>query len=112
MAGQTTIARRLRLRPDDRERLRARAVEAGRRARRHGEALAAITVRAPRGADPTAMTAASRRPGEAWFSFEQSDRDRFALAALGCAAAVDERGPDRFARTARRWRELAERAAC
>jgi salicylate biosynthesis isochorismate synthase/menaquinone-specific isochorismate synthase len=58
------------------------------------------------------MTAASRRPGEAWFSFEQPDRDGFALAALGCAAAMDERGADRFARAAARWRALAERAAC
>ena len=77
-----------------------------RRARRHGEALAAITVPLPAGADPTAIAAASRRPGEAWFSFEQADRDRFALAGLGCVAAIDERGPDRFAAAARaggRW---------
>jgi isochorismate synthase len=112
MAGQITTARRLRLRPEQRERLRARAAEAVRRARRHGEALAAITVALPAGADPTAIAAASRRPGEAWFSFEQSDRDRFALAALGCVAAIDEHGPDRFAAAARRWRALAERTAC
>jgi isochorismate synthase len=112
MAGQTTTAGRLGLRPKDRERLRARAAEAVRRARRHGEALAAITVTLPGRADPTAIAAASRRAGEAWFSFEQPERDRFALAALGSAAAIDERGPDRFARAARRWRALAERAAC
>src|SRR3954454_14481427 len=112
MAGQTTTAGRLALDPEDRERLRARAAEAVRRARRHGEALAAITVRMPRDTDPVAVTAASRRAGEAWFSFEQADRDRFALAGLGCVAAVDEHGPDRFAATARRWRALAERAAC
>src|SRR3954451_15862134 len=112
MAGPITAAGRLALRPDDRERLRARAGEAVRRARRRGEALAAITVPLPRGADPTAIAAASRRGTEPWFSFEQADRDRFALAALGCAAAIDERGPQRFARAAARWRALAERAAC
>src|SRR4051812_49967783 len=112
MAGPTPAPGRLVLRPDDRERLRARAAEAVRRARRHGEALAAITLRLPAGADPTAIAAASRRAGEPWFSFEQADRDRFALAALGCAAAIDERGPRRFARTAARWRALAEHAAC
>src|SRR3954452_24326472 len=104
MAGPITAAGRLVLRPDDRERLRGRAAEAVRRARRHGEALAAVKLRLPRGADPTAIAAAARRPrrapaprrspppsrrvGEPWFSFEQADRDRFALAALGCAAAI------------------------
>jgi salicylate biosynthesis isochorismate synthase/menaquinone-specific isochorismate synthase len=112
MAGPITAAGRLALRPDDRERLQARAAEAVRRARRHGEALAAITIALPRGADPTAIAAASRRADEPWFSFEQADRDRFALAALGCAAAIDERGEKRFARTAARWRALAEHAAC
>src|SRR3954467_7414976 len=112
MAGPITAPGRLALRPDDRERLRGRAAEAGRRARGHGEALAAITLRLPRGADPTAIAAASRRAGEPWFSFEQADRDGFALAALGCAAALAERGPQRFARAAARWRALAEHAAC
>src|SRR6185312_12767435 len=112
MAGQTRTAGRSVLRPEDRERLRVRAAEAVRRARRHGEALAAITVRMPRDADPVAIAAASRRAGEAWFSFEQADRDRFALAALGCAAALDAEGPERFGHVARRWRALAEHAAC
>src|ERR671932_98536 len=92
MAGPTTTAGRSPLRPEDRERLRARAAEAVRRARRRGEALAAVTVALPAGADPTAIAAASRRPGDAWFSYEQSDRDGFALAALGCVAALDEHG--------------------
>src|SRR4051794_19072811 len=112
MAGPTTTAGRLVLRPDDRERLRAHAAEAVRRARRHGEALAAITVPLPRAADPTAIAAASRRAGEPWFSFEQSDREGFALAALGRVAAIEGRGPERFARAAARWRALAEHAAC
>src|SRR3954454_6738814 len=111
MAGLTTAGRRA-LRAEDRERLRSRAVEAVRRARRRGEALAAMTVPLPAGADPTAITAASRRPGEPWFTYEQSDRDGFALATLGCVAALDEGGPERFARVAARWRALAEHAAC
>src|SRR3954451_10381065 len=110
MAGPITAPGRLALRPDDRERLRARAAEAVRRARRHGEALAAITGRLQRVAARTAFPPASGRGGEPWFSFEQADRDRFALAALGCAAAIDERGPQRFARTAARRRALAARA--
>src|SRR4051812_50068709 len=112
MAGPITARGRLARPPDDRGRRRAGAAEAVRRAGRPGEALAAITVPLPRGAAPTAIAAASRRGGEPWFSFEQADRDRFALAALGCAAAIDERGPQRFARAAARWRALAEHAAC
>src|SRR3954451_14616187 len=112
MAGPITAAGGLALRLDDLERLRVRAAEAVRRARRHGDALAAITIELPAGADPTAIAAASRRAGEPWFSFEQADRDRFALAGIGCATAIDERGPERFARAAARWRALAERAAC
>src|SRR3954468_20458496 len=112
MAGTMTTAGRPPLRAEDRERLRRRAVEAVRRARRRGEALAAVTVPLPAGADPTAIAAASRRPGEPWFSYEQTDRDGFALAALGCIAALDASGPERFARVAERWRALAEQAAC
>ncbi|MEA2324724.1 MAG: menaquinone-specific isochorismate synthase [Solirubrobacteraceae bacterium] len=111
MAGQIGTAGRFELGAPERERLRIRTVEAVRRARRHGDALAAITVALAVGTDPTAITAASRRAGEPWFSFEQPDRERFALAALGCVAAIDEEGPERFARAARRWRELAARAA-
>jgi salicylate biosynthesis isochorismate synthase/menaquinone-specific isochorismate synthase len=90
----------------DRERLRARAVDGVRRARRAGECLMAITVPLGRGADPTAIAVASRRPGEDWFCFEHPDRDRFALATLGRAAALDEAGHGRFTRVAARWREL------
>src|SRR4051794_29871327 len=111
MAGQIGTAGRFELGAPERERLRVRTVEAVRRARRHGDALAAITVPLPVGTDPTAVTVASRRDGEPWFSFEQPDRERFALAALGCVTAIDEDGPERFARAARRWRELAARAA-
>jgi isochorismate synthase len=111
MAAQIGTAGGFELGAPERERLRIRTVDAVRRARRHGDALAAITVALPAGTDPTAVTAASRRSGEPWFSFEQPDRERFALAALGCVAAIDEEGPERFARAARRWRELAARAA-
>jgi isochorismate synthase len=111
MAERTRTAGPFALAPGDRERLRARAAQAVRRARRRGQTLASISVALPRAADPTAIAAASRRPGEAWFGFEQPDRDRFALAALGCVAAIEERGPDRFARVARRWRQLAAYAA-
>ncbi len=67
--------------------------------------------RAGAGTDPSAVVAATRREGEAWFCFEQPDRDRFALAALGCVAAIEEHGPGRFARVAARWRTLASDAA-
>ena len=76
-----------------RERLRAHVTEAVRRARRAGRCLAAVTVALPASADPTAIVVASRRAGEDWFCFEQPDRDGFALAALGCVAALDDRGP-------------------
>src|SRR3954471_9669378 len=96
----------------DRDRLRARAAEAVRRARRTGECLVAVSVALGSGADPTAIAVASRRPGEDWFCFEHPDRDRFALATLGRAAALDDRGDGRFGRVAARWRELVADAAC
>jgi isochorismate synthase len=96
----------------DRERLRARAAEAVRRARRAGECLVAITVPLLRSADPTAIAVASRRPGEDWFCFEHPDRDRFALATLGRAAALEDEGKGRFGRVAARWRELVAGAVC
>jgi isochorismate synthase len=95
----------------DRDRLRARAAEGVRRARRSGRCLVAITVALP-GADPTAIAVASRRAGEDWFCFEHPDRDRFALATLGRAAALDDGGEGRFGRVAARWRALAADAAC
>lgn len=96
----------------DRDRLGARLERAVRRARRvrGGEVLAAITVPLPAGADPTAIALASRRPGEPWFVLEQPDRDAAALATLAVVAALEERGPARFAQVARRWRELATEA--
>ena len=90
----------------DRELLRARAVEGVRRARRSGECLVAITVALAPTVDPTAVAVASRRPGEDWFCFEHPDRDRLALATVGRAAALDDRGAGRFGRVAARWRGL------
>jgi isochorismate synthase len=100
------------LTPRDQERLRKRVTEAIRRARRYGEALAAITIRVDARTDPSAVVAASRRADEPWFCFEQPDRDRAAVAALGCATALEDHGPDRFKTTAKRWRALASHAAC
>src|SRR5919204_4755088 len=96
----------------DRDRLRAHAIDAVRRARRTGECLFAVTVALGSDADPTAIAVASRRAGEDWFCFEHPDHDRFALAALGRATALDERGPRRFARVAARWRTLVADALC
>jgi menaquinone-specific isochorismate synthase len=109
-ASSATIPGRLGLAPRDRDRLRAHLQEAVRRARRGGEALAAVTVAAPGDVDPTAVTAASRRPGEPWFCFEHPDRDGFALAGLGSAAVLEDAGPRRFGTLAERWRALAAAA--
>jgi isochorismate synthase len=93
-----------------RARLRAHLVVALRDARRHGSGVAAATWRLRGQADPSAVALRSRRPGEPWMCFEQPDRDRAAVAALGAAVLIEERGPERFARTAARWRELVARA--
>jgi salicylate biosynthesis isochorismate synthase/menaquinone-specific isochorismate synthase len=96
-----------------REALSVRLAEAVRRARRAGgEALAALTVEVGSAIDPGAVVAASRRPGEPWFCFEQPDRDGAARAALGCVRAIDASGPDRFRAVAARWRALAAAAVC
>src|SRR5262249_42406696 len=57
--------------------------------------------------DPTAVVAASRRPGEPWFCLEQPDRDGSALAAVGSVRALEARGSDRFNQVGKRWRSLA-----
>jgi isochorismate synthase len=96
-----------------RVRLRTHLHDAVRRARRGGDGvLAAVTVPLGRDVDPTAVAAASRRPGEPWFCLEQPERERAALAALGCASALEAAGPARFTAVARRWRALAANAAC
>ncbi len=94
--------------PAARELLATRLAAAVRRARSHGEALAAVTVALPdvQLLDPSALVAASRRPDEPWFCFEQPERDGSALAALGCVRAIEHEGPDRFDAVAREWRLL------
>jgi salicylate biosynthesis isochorismate synthase/menaquinone-specific isochorismate synthase len=95
----------------DRERLEKRLVEAVRRAGRGRDAvLVAVTVPVAGDLDPTAIIAASRRAGEPWWVLEQPEREGSALAALGCAVALDARGADRFASVAARWRALVGRA--
>src|SRR4051794_5816949 len=79
--------------------------QACRRARSRGETLVAVTLPAP-GVDPAEVMFASRRPGEPFYVFEQPDRDRRALAALGCVRALEASGPDRFARVGEEWRAL------
>src|SRR3954451_16077619 len=105
----------------DRDRLRRRiAVAAGGAGRggagraprgRAGRALPAVTLPVPADVDPTATVAASRRPADDWFAFEQPDRDRAALATLGVAARLEGAGPGRFAAVAAAWRQLVAGAA-
>lgn len=75
-----------------------------------GPVLASATAPLTRALDVTALAAASRRPGEHWFCLEQPDRDRWALAALGCVRALEARGADRFVQVSRRWRALSATA--
>ncbi|MDP8967039.1 MAG: isochorismate synthase, partial [Actinomycetota bacterium] len=97
----------------DRKRLRKRLEQAVKRARRGAgrssartadEMLASVTVAVGHDVDPSAVVLASRRPGDPWFCTEQPDRDRAAVAALGCVVAIEARGRDRFEQVAARWR--------
>jgi isochorismate synthase len=100
-----------RLNEEDRKRLSARLALAVRRARRSGgEVLATITLPLAADVDPTAVVCASRREGERWFVFEQPDRGKAALAALGEATSLQAAGAERFATVADRWRSLSARA--
>ncbi len=90
----------------DRGRLARHLGAAVKVARKRGEALAAVTVAVDSGIDPTAVAVASRVGDEPWFVLEQADRDASALAALGCAVALDGVGEDRFKDVAARWRAL------
>jgi salicylate biosynthesis isochorismate synthase/menaquinone-specific isochorismate synthase len=77
------------------------------RARRRGSALAALTLQLDPSVDPAAVAVASRRGDEPYFLFE---RHGAALAALGCAHAIEDHGPQRFRRVAAEWRALASHA--
>lgn len=100
----------------DRKRLRKRLEQAVKRARRGGGrsgvairdgVLASVTVAVGHDVDPSAVVFASRTRGEPWFCTEQPDRERTAVAALGCAVAIEEAGHGRFEAVAARWRALA-----
>lgn len=97
---------------ETRQRLERRLHAALRRARATGRpALASVTASVDSAVDPTAVAVASRRPGEPWFCFEQPDRERFALAAIGGVVVVeDARGPGRFRHVAKRWSTVAAAA--
>jgi salicylate biosynthesis isochorismate synthase/menaquinone-specific isochorismate synthase len=77
----------------------------GAAARRGGRRLASATVRVE-DTDPSAIVLASRLASDRWFCWEQPDGDGFALGALGSAAEVVSRGPDRFEQVARDCGEL------
>src|SRR5919198_4803754 len=72
--------------------------------------LAAVTVAAAPGTDPSAVVVASRRAGERWFCWEQPERDGTALAALGCVTSLEAAGSDRFGAVAEAWRHLTASA--
>jgi salicylate biosynthesis isochorismate synthase/menaquinone-specific isochorismate synthase len=95
----------------ERERLGECLQRAVASARRTGaETLASFSVPLAESLDPSAVAAASRRPTEPWFLFEQPDRGRAALAGLGEAASIESAGASRFEAVAERWRELAATA--
>jgi salicylate biosynthesis isochorismate synthase len=103
----------LRLGEADAARLRARLAAAVEQARSSAEGvLAAVTVPLDAAVDPSAVVVAARAAQEPWFCLEQPDRDGAVLAGLGCATALEEHGPERFARVARRWSALAATAHC
>jgi salicylate biosynthesis isochorismate synthase/menaquinone-specific isochorismate synthase len=108
---RTDSGARFSLGPAERERLAETLRRAVARARRSGgETLAAISLPLASNVDPSALAAASRRAGEPWFLFEQPDRGRAALAALGEVACLEAHGPARFADVGERWRALAAAA--
>jgi salicylate biosynthesis isochorismate synthase/menaquinone-specific isochorismate synthase len=107
MAAVRTSSSGFRLDAAQRTQLRRRLELAVRRARRHGETLAGLTIRVDPRTDPSAVAFASRRDGEPWFCFEQPDRAGAALATLGAVVELEASGPDRFPSVARRWRALA-----
>jgi len=97
----------------ERAELLRRVERAAKRARRSGTpVLTALGVEVDPVVDPSAVVCASRADGEPWFLLEQPDRDGAARASLGCIAAVEASGPDRFAAAARAWRALSGTAIC
>jgi salicylate biosynthesis isochorismate synthase/menaquinone-specific isochorismate synthase len=90
--------------------LDAQLRRAVRRARRHGDCVAAVSWRLADGVDPSAVVLGSRGAGEPWMCFEQPDRERTVVATIGAVVALEDRGHLRFERTAARWRDLVARA--
>jgi salicylate biosynthesis isochorismate synthase/menaquinone-specific isochorismate synthase len=81
------------------------------RARRIGApTLVSVTRALDAEIDPSAIVCAARRADEPWFCFEQPDRERIALAALGTVRMLEATGAGRFAELAERWRTLAQNA--
>jgi salicylate biosynthesis isochorismate synthase len=82
-----------------------------RRARASGQTvLVSVSAALGRALDPTAIVAASRRAGEAWFCVEQPEREGSAVAALGCLRALEPDGERRFRTAASAWDVLASAA--
>jgi salicylate biosynthesis isochorismate synthase/menaquinone-specific isochorismate synthase len=107
------VERPFQLSAGDRERLAGRLKLAVKRSRRSGgQTLASISVTLATDVDPSAVVCASRRPGEPWFTFEQPERGKAALAGLGQVATLQARGRARFATVAERWRALSASAVC
>jgi salicylate biosynthesis isochorismate synthase len=100
------------LTPEARRRLERLAREAVRAARGAGRPrLLSLCVRLSRPVDPSAVVCGSRNREEAWFCFEQPDRDRSVVAGLGSVLAIEATGPGRFRTVGDRWRG-AVAAAC
>lgn len=72
--------------------------------------VVSVTVPIDGEVDPCAAVFASRRADDEWFCWSQPERG-FELAALGAAAKVIGRGPDRFSEVAARASALLEGAA-
>jgi salicylate biosynthesis isochorismate synthase/menaquinone-specific isochorismate synthase len=81
-----------------------RAIKLARRQRR--PILASVRVPADAAIDASATVLAARTPSDSAFCFEQPDRDRFAIAALGSAAVVEASGERRFESVAEQCRDL------
>jgi salicylate biosynthesis isochorismate synthase len=99
------------LSPEHRARLGRQLSVGLREARASGHVtLVSSSSRLPRQVDPTALACLSREPGEHWFCFEQPDRDRYAVAGLGCVRAIEAVGPDRFGEVDRQWARISAAA--
>ena len=79
---------RFALPPEHRSRLVAQLERALRAARRDGDAVAAVSWRLADDVDPSAVVLASREPGEPWMCFEQPERERSVLAAIGAVMVL------------------------